>query len=303
MMAPNVLALGEILWDVIGDERHLGGAPFNFAAHTFQFGAESAIVSRVGEDMLGDKALERAYGLGVDTSPIQRDPDHPTGQVHVTLDEAGKPTFKIQTEVAYDYIEITPEARAQAEEADVVCFGTLAQRHSVSRQTIGALLEAATGATAVCDLNLRPPHYSELVIRESLAHCDVLKLNDDELDFVQDILGKTKLDQDPFLRHLLQAYEIDLICVTLGAAGCLLRTPEDRVESPGYDCQVVDTVGSGDAFTAALIAKLMADRPLEEVADFANLVGAYVATQPGATPAIGPEALDAFAAGRARSGQ
>jgi len=299
---------------------HLGGAPFNFAVHCHHLGARSGIVSRVGRDELGDEILIRARGLGVDTSLIQHDAEHPTGQVHVTLRAGGQPEFDICTEVAYDYLAADPLAVERVRAADVVCFGTLAQRHPVARQSIVTLLEAASlrqpfdklragsfdktqdkaqgtaRALLVCDLNLRPPHYSVEVVRDSLARCHLLKLNDDELRVVRGMLGQDDVDEDKFLLHLLDTCGLELVCVTLGARGCILRTHQERVVAPGYPCQVVDTVGSGDAFTAALVVKYLAGWPLAEVADFANLVGAYVATQSGATPPITPDALEGFAA-------
>jgi fructokinase len=303
----DVVAIGEVLWDIIGAEKHLGGAPFNFAAHCHRLGTRSAIVSRVGQDELGDEILAQAWKLEMDTSLIQRDTEHPTGQVHVTLDPDGQPKFDICTGVAYDYLAADPQALARIRVADVVYFGTLAQRHPVTRQSISALLEATplrqpfdkaqdtAQALIVCDLNLRPPHYSVEVVRGSLSRCHLLKLNDDELRTVRRMLEQDDLDEDAFLLHLLEAYDLRLVCVTLGARGCILRTCQERAIAPGYACQVVDTVGSGDAFTAALIVKFLAGWPLAEVADFANLVGAYVATQRGATPPITPAALEAFA--------
>lgn len=293
---PDVIAIGEILWDIIGADKHLGGAPFNFAVHCHHLGARSVIVSRVGQDELGDEILARARELGVDTSLIQRDAEHSTGQVRVTLRAGGQPEFDICAEVAYDYLAAGPAAIARLRAADVVCFGTLAQRHPVARQSVGTLLDAARRALLVCDLNLRPPHYSVKVVRDSLARCHLLKLNDDELRIVQGMLRRDGLDEDEFLLHLLDAYGLELVCVTLGARGCILRTRRERVIAPGLRCRVVDTVGSGDAFTAALVVKYLAGRPLAEVAGFANLVGAYVATQHGATPPITPAALEKFAA-------
>jgi fructokinase len=291
----DIVAIGEVLWDIIGTEKHLGGAPFNFAVHCHHLGARSAIVSRVGRDELGDEILVRAQELGVDAGLIQRDAEHPTGQVCVTLHANGQPEFDVCTEVAYDYLAAEPEALARVRAADIVCFGTLAQRHPVARKSIVALLKAAERALLVCDLNLRPPHYSAGVVRTSLSRCHLLKLNDDELRILQGMLGQDGLDEDKFLLHLLEAYDLELLCVTLGAGGCILRTRQERVVSSGYACQVVDTVGSGDGFTAALVVKYTEGRPLAEVADFANLVGAYVATQHGATPPITSDALEAFA--------
>lgn len=299
---PDIVAIGEVLWDIIGEEKHLGGAPFNFAVHCHHLGARSAVVSRVGQDELGDEVLARAGELGVDASLMQRDAEHPTGRVHVTLDAAGKPAFDIRAGAAYDHLAATPEATARVREADVICFGTLAQRHAAARRSIAALLEAAEKALLVCDLNLRPPHYSAEVVRNSLARCHLLKLNDDELRILKQMLGQDRLEEDAFLLHLLETYGLEMVCVTLGARGCIVRTPAERVVAPGYICQVVDTVGSGDAFAAALVVKYLAGLPLAEVADFANLAGAYVATQRGATPPVTVAVLGAFAA-QARRGQ
>jgi fructokinase len=297
----NIVAVGEVLWDIIGVEAHLGGAPFNFAAHCRQLGAHSAIISRVGRDELGDRILTRADELGVDADLIQRDAERPTGQVRVTLNDVGQPTFDILTGVAYDYLAATPQAVARIGEAGVVCFGTLAQRHPTARRAIAELLDSAPQALLVCDLNLRPPHYTPEVVRDALLRCRLLKLNDGELRVLQGMLGCEEFDEDAFLLHLLQTYDLELVCVTLGAQGCVLRTCQERVVSSGYTCEVVDTVGSGDAFTAALVVKYREEWPLTKVADFANLVGAYVATQHGATPSITPDALQAFAVQARRS--
>ena len=298
---PEVIAIGEILWDVIGTERHLGGAPFNFAVHCRHLGARSAIVSRVGQDELGDEIVARARDLGVDGSLIQRDAAHPTGQVQVTLRAGGQPTFDIRSPAAYDHLAATPEAKSRVAAAGAIYFGTLAQRHSTARQAITALLEAASHHSGhrpliVCDLNLRPPHYADRVIVDALARCDLLKLNDDELGILQRVLGWEGSDQDAFLRHLIETYDLALVCVTLGARGCILRTPQERVASPSYACSVVDTVGAGDGFAAALVTSYLAGRPLEAVAERANLMGAYIATQRGATPPVTAEALTTFAA-------
>lgn len=311
----DVIAIGEVLWDIFGPSSipqkvggkgeggaHLGGAPFNFAIHCHHLGARSAIVSRVGRDELGDEILSRTRELGVDDSLIQRDANHPTGQVQVTLQADGQPTFDIRAEATYDYIAADLTALARIRTADVVCFGTLAQRHPVARRSIAALLDAnslrqAQGdarALFVCDLNLRPPHYTGEVVRDALSRCDLLKLNDNELRVVRGMLRQDDLDEDAFLLNLLETYRLELVCVTLGARGCILRTRRERVVAPGYPCQVVDTVGSGDAFTAALVIKYTAGDSLAEVADFANRVGAYVATQHGATPSITPGALERF---------
>lgn len=294
-MSKSVVAVGEVLWDVIGGRRHLGGAPFNFAVHSRNLGAAtSAIISRVGKDALGDEILERAGALGVDITLIQRDDAHPTGQVLVTVGPDGQPTFDICADAAYDHLAVEPKAVERLSATDAVYFGTLAQRHPVARAAIAALLDAAQGALVVCDLNLRPPYYSAETVRDSLARCRALKLNEEELRIVRGLLGQEGKDEEAFLSYLLEAYHFEWICVTLGAQGCILRTPQERVASPGYVCQAVDAVGAGDAFTAALVLRYLEGCPLAEVADFANLVGAYITTQPGATPPLSLEGLAAF---------
>jgi fructokinase len=292
----DIVSIGEVLWDVFPDGRRLGGAPFNFAAHCCQLGAHSAIISRVGQDELGDEIIARADEIGVETTLLQRDPFHPTGQVLVTLHEAGQPEYEIQHEVAYDYLAPDSVAIARVQAADVVCFGTLAQRHPVARHSVSQLLEAACDGLVVCDLNLRPPHYTVETVRQSLVNCDLLKLNDDELGTVASMLELEMHNRDALMLHLLDSYAIEMICVTMGAGGCVLRTPEERVEAPGYRCNVVDTVGSGDGFAAALVIRYEEGDPLAEVADFANRVGAFIATQPGAIPRLTPYALQEFTA-------
>mgnify|MGYP001109603647 CR=1 FL=1 len=292
----DVVAIGEVLWDIFDAEAILGGAPFNFAVHCRHLGARGAIVSRVGRDELGDDVLAQARELGMDAGLIQRDAQHPTGRVRVTFDADDQPKFDICLEAAYDYLVADPAAVNRVRAADVIYFGSLAQRHRVARRAIAILLETVDQALIVCDLNLRPPHYSIEIVRHSLAQCHLLKLNAGELREVQTMLGPDDLDEDAFLIHLLRAYDLEMVCVTLGARGCILRTSQERVVAPAYPAEVVDTVGSGDAFAAALVVEYLAGRPLEEAADFANLVGAYVATQRGATPSITPERLEVFAA-------
>ncbi|NLF01411.1 MAG: carbohydrate kinase [Anaerolineales bacterium] len=291
----DVLAIGEVLWDIFPDEKRLGGAPFNFAAHCRQLGAHSAMVSRVGCDALGDQAVARAQEIGVEHTLVQRDPAHPTGQVRVTLGADGQPSYEFARDVAYDFLASDAAALARAATADVICFGTLAQRHPTSRHAIDQLLEAASDALRVCDLNLRAPHYSEQVVRDSLARCNLLKLNHEELLTVQQMLRLNSQDDDQLLLRLLDAYGLEMICVTLGAQGCILRTHDERIEALGYPCQVVDTVGAGDGFAAALVVQYEGGAPLVEVADFANRVGGYIATQPGAIPDITPLKLEEFA--------
>ena len=302
---PVVVALGEVLWDVFPDARLLGGAPLNFAVHAKNLGADAHIVSRIGTDDLGDKIAQAVQRFGLSMDTVQRDPARPTGRVNVTLDLQGRPTFEIVRDVAWDAIEETPEAQALVARAEAVCFGTLAQRSARSRTSIQNLLARAKSARLkVCDINFRQRFYTLPIVTASLKIANVLKLNEDELPLLLKLLkigdGKSATRAD--VLALMKGFQLDVACVTLGERGAVLHTLERELRSPGYRVQVVDTVGSGDAFTAGLVVKLLGGAPHTEALDFANLVGAYVATQPGATPALDAKVLSAFADGRQRTG-
>jgi fructokinase len=288
-----IVGIGEVLWDVFGEEKHLGGATANFAFHANALGDRGVIVSRVGRDPLGDELVERLAALGLTTDHVQLDPDRPTGTVQVRVDADGQPTFTITRDVAWDRLQTTDSLLQLAAEADAVCYGTLAQRDPVSRRTIRAFVDAATGALRVCDLNLRadlldfspadPDQLDRVVTPLRAAH--VLKLNDDELRILHHVFLFDG-DADSFVAWLLDEFELRLVCVTRGAAGCRLRSATETADAPGERVTVADTVGAGDAFTAAMVHHLLRGRPLAETAAFANRVGAFVASQPGATPAL-----------------
>jgi fructokinase len=299
---PTILALGEVLWDIFPDARHLGGAPLNFAVHARSLGAAAHIVSRVGTDELGEAILRAVAGFGLPLKTVQRDPVHPTGTVKVTLDAAGVPSFEIVRDVAWDFIELTAEARALAPSADALCFGTLAQRSPQSRQSIQFLLSLAERARLiVCDINFRQTYYTREVVEASLRAANVLKLNETELPALLSLLQLAKGQAArPAVLRLVDAFDLQLVCVTLGERGAILHTGEREIRSPGYQVKVADTVGSGDAFTAGLVMKLLAGAPHDEALDYANLVGAYVASRPGATPALDADVLRQFADGRPR---
>ena len=302
---PTIVALGEVLWDVFPDARLLGGAPLNFAVHAKNLGADAHIVSRIGTDDLGDKIAQAVHGFGLSLDTVQRDPKRPTGRVNVTLDLQGRPTFEIVKDVAWDAIEETPEAQALVARAEAVCFGTLAQRSARSRTAIQNLLARAGSARLrVCDINFRQRFYTLPIVTASLKIANVLKLNEDELPVLLKLLkigGKASASRAEVVA-LMKGFELDVVCVTLGERGAILHTAEGEIHSPGYRVKVADTVGSGDAFTAGLVVKLLAGAPHAEALDFANLVGAYVATQPGATPALDEKVLSAFAQGLDRTG-
>lgn len=289
MTAVSFLGLGELLWDCFPDRRLPGGAPANVAFHAQQLGLSAATVTRVGMDPLGDEICQflRSQGLCLDL--VQRDPAHGTGTVTVEAGSAGtKYTFKPDS--AWDFLEPTPALIAAMKSAKAVCFGTLAQRCPVSRNAIHACLtEASPHCLIVYDVNLRPPFYERDWIERSLQKARVAKLNDDEVRVLSTMLGATETSNGGFARWLAERFDLELVCVTRGGDGCVLVGDNQVVDLPGVPVQVVDTVGAGDSFTAALIQTRLSGWPLRRSAEFANRVGALVASRPGAMPVLTDE--------------
>ena len=284
----RVLAFGEILWDIINDVEHLGGAPFNFAAHAAQCGDDSYIVSRLGNDALGKRAFEQSKTYNVGGSFIQWDDKHPTGVVDVTLTN-GQPDYFIREKVAYDYIEHEVSlSRLKDEQFDVFYFGSLSQRNSVSAGTLLSILSNTSFKHVFYDVNLRKNGYTLEIIRRSLNACTIFKLNTDEVNVISKLLVGSVLDVSDFCVFLRSNFpNIRLIVVTASEKGC--HVFEDRLLTvPGTLVEVCDAVGAGDAFSAAFmhIYALSGD-PLE-AARAANQVGAFVATKTGAIPVYSP---------------
>ena len=288
-----IVGLGEVVWDVFGDEKALGGAPINSAYHVNCLSHTGLALTRVGNDELGDEAIAAFQSLGMCTDYVQRDPDHPTGWVNVELDSNGIPDFTIIEHVAYDFMELDESWIEQGRRADAICFGTLAQRSPQSRQTIQRVLEAAESACHVYDVNFRQSFYWLDLVGESLARTDVLKLNEEEVQKMQELFG-TGGEPADFIRQLMKDCSIDLTCVTRGDKGCTLYRGDESVSRVPPRTHVVDTVGSGDAFTAGLMVKYLEGRPLEAIADAANLLGAHVAGRRGATPEPSAETIEKF---------
>jgi len=286
MTRHTVVGLGELLWDLLPAGKQLGGAPTNFAYIASLLGDEGIPASRVGRDALGDEALRRLEKLGLSTEYIQRDEDHPTGTVKVDVDKAGQPHFEISEFVAWDFFAWTHRWQELADQADAVCFGTLAQRSEHSRSAIRSfLLGSRPECVRVCDINLRQHFFSAQVVVESLKLATILKLNHEELPRVLRLFDLEHRSEEESARQLLLAHDLKLVCVTRGAQGSLLVSCDELNEHPGFKVKVVDTVGAGDAFTAALVHGHLQAHSLEEINETANRVGAWVASQPGGTPA------------------
>jgi fructokinase len=281
----TVVGVGELLWDLFPDGKQLGGAPANFAYMTSLLGDEGLVASRVGSDALGRSAARRLQRLGLKSSYLQVDSSHHTGTVKVEVDSAGQPTFEIAESVAWDFFQWTTEWHDLAEQTDAVCFGSLAQRSPRSRATVRAFLGAVgQRAVRVFDVNLRQAFYSAETLHESLRLTDIVKLNQDELPAVVKLLGHPFENEEKSSRRLRDTYKLKLVCVTRGAMGSLLLSEKEVSKHPGCKVRVVDTVGSGDAFTAALVYHYLRRASLSTLNEAANRMGAWVAGQTGATP-------------------
>jgi len=282
----KVVGLGEILWDLLPDGKHLGGAPANFAYITNLLGDEGTVASRVGSDALGRDATRQLSSLGLAATFVQKDSEHPTGTVKVDVHGGGQPKFEIAQSVAWDYLEWTPAWQELASEADAVCFGSLAQRSPQSQHTIRQFLQQTPASTVrVFDVNLRQSFYSLQILCESAKLAQILKLNHDELPQIMQLLDLGHTDEASSARRLVSLFDLKLVCVTRGDRGSLLVTPDKVCEHRGFRIQVVDTVGAGDAFTAGLVHHYLRGCSLESMNDSANRMGAWVARHAGATPA------------------
>jgi fructokinase len=281
---PNteVLCIGEVLWDSLPEGLFLGGAPFNVACHLRATGTPVAMVSRIGRDRLGDEVLRRAARYGVTTDLVQTDAELATGFVRVDIDPSGNPSYEILAPAAWDVIESSDALLRRARDARAIVFGTLAQRNAVSRDTIRAMWD--TEALVVFDVNLRAPYEDRAVVADSLKRADVVKLSAEELDRVAEWFG-LRGDFETTIRALAREFSCDVVCVTRGSEGAALLHGDAFTEHPGYQVEVKDTVGAGDAFLAVLLAGLLSGATDAALLQHANLIGAYVTTQYGAVPA------------------
>lgn len=300
----TTIGVGELLWDIFPNSRQLGGAPANFAYMTSLLGDDGIVASRVGADALGAEAKQRLGGLGLSTDYVQVDPQHCTGVVNVLVDERGQPSFEIAQPVAWDFLEWTTAWRNLTEKADAVCFGSLAQRSAPSRNAIHRfLLELRPEATRVFDVNLRQSFYTAEVLAESAKHAEIIKLNHEELPVVAQLLAMPFHDEESAAAALLDAFPLKLVCVTRGARGSLLVSRYGKHEHAGIPAKVADTVGSGDAFTAALVYHYLRGASLAEMNGAANRMGSWVAGHTGATPARDERLLQEIrATGRVKTG-
>ena len=304
-LAVKIISLGEILWDVFPDAEYLGGAPFNFAAHARRLGHDVFFVSAVGDDHRGQSALAKMEQLDLSTRFVQRLTSGATGIVSVSLDPAGQPTFTIHRPAAYDLVSLGPGELAElsSPEADWIYFGTLHQMSPGARDLLSALINANPRARRFYDINLRPDCYEPALVRDLMKRASVVKLNDAEVRAVEDLFrpsdsstgsphsprtARSPSSLEEFCRTGAEAHGWEAVCVTRGAQGCALLIGEEYAEVGGYPVEVADTVGSGDAFAAAFVHGLSgrwtSGWTPTEIGDFANRVGALVASRHGAIP-------------------
>jgi fructokinase len=291
---PLVVGIGEILWDLLPDGKQMGGAPANFAYHARALGAASVIVSAVGDDRSGREILEELGRRGLERSGIAVVSGAPTGTVTVALDAGEIPHYTIHEGVAWDVIPWTAGLGDLAARADAVCFGTLAQRSPVSRATIGAFLDATRpDCLRVLDLNLRQSYFSRDIIHGLIERATLLKLNDDELATVAGMLSLPG-PESRVLAGLLEAYPLTVVALTKGRSGSRLFGRGVDIIHPGHPVETADTVGAGDAFTAALVVGMLKKKSWDEIGRRANRIAGYVCSRKGAWPEL-PAELVAWA--------
>lgn len=277
---PVIVGIGELLWDMFPSGKKAGGAPVNFVYHASLLGAESYAISAVGNDPLGNEIIKEINKLHINCL-IER-LDFPTGTVLVDLKD-GIPSYTIIEGVAWDYIPLTEQMIQLAKRTDAICFGTLAQRSPVSRNTIQHIISLVpTDAYRILDINIRQHYYSKELIKESLLLCNVLKINDEELDLLRNMFSLAGFTEDDVCKWFIEYFNLKVMILTAGADYSKVYTPESYSYVETTRVEVVDTVGAGDSFTGAFISALIAGKSLQEAHQFAVDKAAFVCTRAGA---------------------
>jgi fructokinase len=286
------VGLGEVLWDVFpGGKKKFGGAPTNFACLAHCLGAKSFLVSSIGKDELGKETFQYIDKLKLNRKFLSVDKDHPTGTVTVKLDDFGQPDYIIHENAAWDFIPSNPDLFEFASGVDAVCFGSLCQRSEISGETVREFLKATKPqCIRLFDINIRQSYYSQEIITSMLEFANVFKLNDEEMSLVVGIFNITGSETD-ILNEILKRFQLDLIILTKGVNGSLLIKEGQESYMPVKPVKIVDTVGAGDAFAAAVAIGLLRKSPLRTIHEHANRLAAFVCTQTGATPNIPDELI------------
>ena len=290
----NVIGIGEILWDIFPERKMLGGAPANFVFHSRALGVNSIIVSAVGNDILGKEIINEIKNRGINDSYLQTKSDYPTGTVNVKINEYGNPVYTIHNNVAWDWIEHTSSLQNLAKEADAVCFGTLGQRNYQSRETIYQFLQSIKkDCLIIFDINLRQNFYTKEIISKSLQLADCLKLNHEELIIISE-LYHIRGDETKIITAILNEYDLKFVALTKGEKGSTIFSKELIDILPAKKMKIVDTVGAGDAFTAALLVSFLRGLNPAEAHMYAAEMAAYVCTKKGAIPQMDKNLIEKF---------
>lgn len=285
--------MGEALWDVLPEGKKIGGAPANFAYHVSQFGLTSCVVSAVGPDALGKEIQENLTSKGL--NHLIAEVPYPTGTVQVEIDQAGVPQYEIKENVAWDNIPYTAQLEALAKRTQAVCFGSLAQRNVVSRETINRFLDAmpqTEDSLVVFDVNLRQGFYNKEILCNSMRRCNILKINDEELVTVSRMFGYPGIDLQDKCWILMGKYNLKMLILTCGINGSYVFTPGNVSFQPTPKVDVADTVGAGDSFTAAFIASILKGKSVAEAHSIAVRTSAFVCTKDGAMPVLPSDLTD-----------
>lgn len=290
----KIVSFGEVLFDVFGNEKKVGGAPLNVALRVASFGFPSGIISAVGNDENGRELLNFIKENNLPTSAVLCNTEHPTGVVQVTLNDKGSATYEICYPSAWDFIEMTDEVKEELRDADVLVYGSLVSRDSTSRNTLHSILQHYPKLYKVMDVNLRKPHYTYDNLLELMQSADFIKLNDEEVLELAEAYGGTANSLEEAITFLARKTNADAVCVTRGKHGSILYWENQFYYHDGYEVKVADTVGAGDSFLAALLTKLLVNKNPQEALDFASAVGALVATYTGANPKISITEIENF---------
>lgn len=292
-MKKTIVGIGELLWDVFPERKVLGGAPANFAYHASQFGYDGYAVSAIGQDLLGKEILstleEKKLNYLVDNT------DFPTGTVEVKLNTAGVPEYEICENVAWDNIPFTARTENLAKRTQTVCFGSLAQRNSVSRETIRRFISLMPeDSLKIFDINLRQHFYTKELIHESLLLSNMLKLNDDEVRIIAPYFDLEDKNEQDFCKKILEDYNLEVLILTKGTDGSFIFTRRETSFHPTPKVHVADTVGAGDSFTGAFVASYLRGDRIADAHQLAVEVSGYVCTQHGAMPRLPDSYLELF---------
>lgn len=283
-MGKKIVAFGEVVWDILPNGRILGGTPLNMVFRCNLFGEEGHLLSRVGDDELGEEAIHRLHELKISTLNVQVDSEFPTGTVNVTFDEKHEPIFNVTPDVAFDHIEFSPEALKLARNADCLFFGLLPQRFGISKNTIRELIKESPGSVKFLDLKLFQHFFNGAVVEQLLLAAQIVRIKEREIEFLAKNLGLENENLTVFCKQLIRKYNIEVVLITRGPCGVYACHKSDgEFYDSGYQIEMVDNIGSGMAFSAGFIHYYLQGKTLQEALSFGNAAGALNATKEGAT--------------------